>query len=94
MRYEVQEDIENDCLTVEDKLGELTNSFGSERLILYPIEDASPIVERLQFLECYCKALEEALKYGPEEWTDKDNQELKEAMKRMMIEMMGGKMND
>ena len=24
----------------------------------------------------------------------KDNQELKEAMKRMMIEMMGGKMND
>lgn len=84
MRYEVQEDIENDCLTVEDKLGELTNSFGSERLILYPIEDASPIVERLQFLECYCKALEEALKYGPEEWTDKDFKDTKEEVELNM----------
>lgn len=84
MRYEVQEDIENDCLTVEDKLGELTNSFGSERLILYPIEDANPIVERLQFLECYCKALEEALKYGPEEWTDKDFKDTKEEVELNM----------
>ncbi len=84
MRYEVQEDIENDCLTVEDKLGELTNSFGSERLILYPIEDASPIVERLQFLECYCKALEEALKYGPEEWADKDFKDTKEEVELNM----------
>ena len=84
MRYEVQEDIENDCLTVEDKLGELTNSFGSERLILYHIEDANPIVERLQFLECYCKTLEEALKYGPEEWTDKDFKDTKEEVELNM----------
>lgn len=84
MRYEVQEDIENDCLTVEDKLGELTNSFGSERLILYSIEDVSPIVERLQFIECYCKALEEALKYGPEEWTDKDFKDTKEEVELNM----------
>lgn len=84
MRYEVQEDIENDCLTVEDKLGELTNSFGSEQLMLHPIEDANPIVERLQFLECYCKALEEALKYGPEEWTDKDFKDTKEEVELNM----------
>lgn len=84
MRYEVQEDIENDCLTVEDKLGELTNSFGSEQLMLHPIEDANPIVDRLQFLECYCKALEEALKYGPEEWTDKDFKDTKEEVELNM----------
>ena len=84
MRYEVQEDIENDCLTVEDKLGELTNSFGSEQLMLHPIEDANPIVDRLQFLECYCKALEEALKYGPEEWTDKDFRDTREEVELNM----------
>ena len=84
MRYEVQEDIENDCLTVEDKLGELTNSFGSERLILYPIEDASAIIDRLQFLECYCKSLEDSLRYGPEEWTDKDFKDTKEEVELNM----------
>jgi len=84
MRDEVQEDIENDCLTVEDMLGELTNSFGSEQLMLHPIEDANPIVDRLQFLECYCKALEEALKYGPEEWTDKDFRDTREEVELNM----------
>lgn len=78
MRYEVTEDIENDCLSVEDKQGLITNSFGSEQLILYPIEDASVIIGRLQFLECYCKTLEEQLRYGPEEWNDKDFLNLKE----------------
>ena len=64
MRYEVQEDIENDCLTIEDKLGLISNSFGSEQLILSPIEDAEPLIERLQFLECYVKKIEdEHLKY-------------------------------
>ena len=78
LRYNVQEDIENDCLTIEDIKGEITNSFGSEQLILSPVEDASPIMDRLQFLECYCKTLEEQLRYGPEEWNDKDFLNLKE----------------
>lgn len=83
-RYEVNEDLENDCLTIEDKEALITNSFGSEQLILYPIEDASPIIERLQFLECYCKALEEALKYGPEEWTEKDFRDTREEVELNM----------
>lgn len=84
MRYNTEEDLENDCITIKDKLGELTNSFGSEQLMLHPIEDAGPIVDRLQFLECYCKALEEALKYGPEEWTEKDFRDTREEVELNM----------
>lgn len=77
-RYIIDEDIENDCLTIEDTEGLITNSFGSEQLILSPIEDATPIISRLQFLECYCKTLEEQLRWGPEEWNDKDFLNLKD----------------
>ena len=77
-RYIVTEDIENDCVTIEDKKEELTNNFGSDQLVLYPIEDALPIMERLQFLECYIKDLEDALRYGADEWTDKDFKDLRE----------------
>ena len=78
MRYEVTEDLENDCLTIEDKQGLITNSFGSEQLVLFTIEDATPIIERLQFLECYTKRLEDSLRWCPEEWNDKDFQDLRE----------------
>lgn len=76
MRYEVKEDIENDCLTVEDKLGLISNSFGSEQLLLHPIEDANPIITRLQFLEEYVQILEGHLRYF--EFTDKDFRGCKE----------------
>lgn len=76
MRYAVEEDVENDCLTVTDELGLLTNSFGSEQLVLTPIEDASPIIERLQFLEEYVPILEGHLRYF--EFTDKDFRGCKE----------------
>jgi hypothetical protein len=84
MRYEVKEDIENDCLMVEDTKAVITNSFGSEQLMLTPIEDALPLVERLQFLECYCKSLEEALTYGSDEWTDKDFRDTREEVELNM----------
>ena len=76
MRFEISEDIENDCLTVEDKLGLISNSFGSERLMLGPIEDAEPIIDRLQFLEEYVQILEGHLRYF--EFTDKDFRDCKE----------------
>lgn len=82
MRYEVTEDIENDCLTVEDKLGLISNSFGSEQLGLYPIEDAEPIVNRLQFLECYVKELEMHLTYH--DWTEKDFKDTREEVELNM----------
>ena len=76
MRYKVEEDIENDCLSIEDNEFELTNSFGSEQLMLHPIEDANPIINRLQFLEEYVKILEGHLRYF--EFTDKDFRDCKE----------------
>ena len=82
MRYDVTEDIENDCLTVVDKCGKLQNGYGSEQLVLYTIEDASVIVDRLQFLECYVKAMEEHLKFH--EWTDKDFRDLREEVELNM----------
>ena len=83
MRYEVQEDVENDCLTVSDKLGEITNSFGSEQLILCPVEDAAPIVERLQFLECYVHKLEvEHLKFL--DYSDDDIRSIREEVELNM----------
>ena len=83
MRYEVQEDIENDCLTIEDKLGLISNSFGSEQLILSPIEDAEPLIERLQFLECYVKTIEdEHLKYL--DYSDHDIDLIKEEVELNM----------
>jgi len=82
MRYEVKEDLENDCLTIEDKQGTITNSFGSEQLILNPIEDATPLIERLQFLECYVKELEMHLEY--EGWTEKNFRDTREEVELNM----------
>lgn len=82
MRYIVNEDLENDCLTVEDKQGLITNSFGSESLMLTPIEDAEPIVDRLQFLECYVKELEMHLEY--EGWSEKDFKDTREEVELNM----------
>lgn len=82
MRYEIDEDTENDCLTVTDKLGELTNSFGSEQLMLHPVEDAEPIIERLQFLECYVKELEMHLGYY--DWTEDNFRDVKEEVELNM----------
>ena len=78
-RYDVNIDFENDCLSVTDTLGEITNSFGSEQLYLHSIEDAEPIVERLQFLECYVKELENHLGYHG--YSDSDFSDIREDVK-------------
>lgn len=46
VRFETQEDLENDCLTVVDNLDQLRNGFDSE-IVLAPLEDASLIVSEL-----------------------------------------------
>ena len=75
-RYKIEEDQENNCLTITDTEYKLTNSFGSDNLILGNIEDATVIIQRLQFLEYYTHELEENLKY--EGWTDDDLKGLQE----------------
>ena len=57
-RFNVEEDLENNCLTVTDTEYTLINSLGSEELILGNIEDSTVIMDRLNFLEAYTKELE------------------------------------
>lgn len=50
VRLHVDEDYENDCITITDNLEQLQTSFGSE-IILAPLEDASMIVRELN-IQC------------------------------------------
>lgn len=76
MRYNVEEDLENNCLTVTDTEYTLTNSFGSEELILGNIEDSTVIMDRLNFLEAYTKELEMHLTY--EDYTEENFKDIRE----------------
>lgn len=73
MRYEYDEDPENDCVTLTDNDGELTTSFNSE-IVLYPCEDAIIVIDQLNHYENYYGLLVSMLKehlesYG---WTEED----------------------
>ena len=46
VRLHVDEDYENDCITITDNLEQLQTSFGSE-IILSPREDAATLVREL-----------------------------------------------
>ena len=46
VRLHVDEDYENDCVTITDNLEQLQTSFGSE-IILSPLEDAAVLVHEL-----------------------------------------------
>lgn len=73
MRYETQEDLENDCLTLIDNKEELKTSFDSE-IILFPLEDAQTVVDKLNWYEQYygllVGMLKEHLEYHG--WTEDD----------------------
>ena len=81
-RYTVEEDLENDCLTVTDNEYTLTNSFGSDNLILGNIEDSTVIMNRLNFLEAYTKELEENLKYY--DFTEENFKDIREEVELNM----------
>lgn len=46
IRYMIQKDFGEDCITICDKEDELKTSFGSE-IVLYPLEDAVRVVDEL-----------------------------------------------
>ncbi|WP_296882191.1 hypothetical protein [uncultured Methanobrevibacter sp.] len=62
MRYETQEDKENDCLTLIDNEEELKTSFDSE-IILYPLDGAEQVVDKLNWYELLVEKMTEHLKY-------------------------------
>jgi len=81
-RYTVEEDLENDCLTVTDNEYTLTNSFGSDNLILGNIEDSTVIINRLNFLEAYTKELEMHLTYA--DFTEENFKDIREEVELNM----------
>ena len=62
MRYKTSKDYTNDCLTICDEEEELQTSFGSE-IVLYPLEDAETVVDKLNFYELLVKELMMHLEY-------------------------------
>ena len=68
-RYEAIESVENDCLTIIDNEDELKTSFDSE-IVLYPIEDAIPIVDKLNWYDAIVKEMKMHLEYHG--WNEDD----------------------
>lgn len=69
MRYEYSEDTENDCITLTDNKDELKTSFDSE-IMLFPLEDAVTVVDKLNWYELLVQMLKENLEY--EGWSEDD----------------------
>ena len=67
MRYETQEDIENDCLTLIDNEEELKTSFDSE-IMLFPLDGAEQVVNKLNWYEAVVKEMKSNLEYHG--WTE------------------------
>ena len=68
-RYEYNEDLENDCLTLVDNEDELKTDHDSE-IVLYPLDDAVTIVDKLNWYELFVQMLKENLEY--EGWSEDD----------------------
>ena len=60
VRFETVEDVENDCLTLTDNEDKLKTSFDSE-IILYPLDDASAVIQELNVQCATVKMLREQL---------------------------------
>ena len=76
-RYETHIDVENDCLTLIDNEDELKTSFDSE-IVLYPLEGAEEVIDKLNWYEDYygllVKMLKENLEYYG--WTEDNFKDL------------------
>ena len=68
-RYEYNEDLENDCLTLVDNEDELKTDYDSE-IILYPLDDAVTVVDKLNWYEAVVKEMKSHLEYY--DWTEED----------------------
>ena len=68
VRFDTQEDIGNDCLTIIDNQDQVKTSFGSD-IILAPLEDASILVRELN-IQC---AVNQALIEQLENYLDIDD---------------------
>ena len=87
MRYEYTVDESNDCLTLTDNREELKTSFDSE-IVLYPLDDAIGVVDKLNWYEEYYGLLVKELKMHLEYhgWSEEDFKSVIEDVKANMEE--------
>ena len=69
MRYETEIDNLNECVTLKDNNHELKSDFESD-IVLYPIDDALSVVQKLNWYELLVEMMKEHLTY--EGWTEDD----------------------
>ena len=62
VRFEISEDVENDCLTVTDNEDKVKTGFDSE-IILYPLDDAVRVINELNIQCAINKMLREQLEH-------------------------------
>ena len=81
IRFETTEDTMNDCLTITDNTDKLKNGFDSE-IVLYPLEDASIVINELNVQCATVQMLRRMLKSYDVELEDIDYwiQEVREDM--------------
>ena len=60
VRFETTDDTMNDCLTITDNTDKLKNGFDSE-FVLYPLEDASIVINELNVQCAIVQMLKEEL---------------------------------
>ena len=60
VRFETNENLENNCLTITDNQDQLKTSFDSD-IVLYPLEDASAVIRELNVQCAVVKMLIEQL---------------------------------
>ena len=72
MRYIYYESVEDDCLTLTDNEEELKASFESE-IILYPLDGAIQIIDKLNWYELLIEKMKDHLTYYGFEKKDFDD---------------------
>ena len=79
-RFETKDDTMNDCLTIIDNTDKLKNGFDSE-IVLYPLEDASIVINELNVQCAIVQMLKEELeRYDDPQDIDYWIQEVREDM--------------
>lgn len=69
MRYESEIDNLNECVTLKDNNDELKSDFEAD-IVLYPIDDALSVIQKLNWYELLVEMMKEHLTY--ESWTEDD----------------------
>ena len=69
IRYETEIDKLDNCITLKDNKDELKSDFEAD-IVLYPIEDAKTVIDKLNWYDLLVETMKEHLEYHG--WTEDD----------------------